>query len=309
MIDEQPRDRCLVTGASGSIGSGVIAELKSRGFRVRSLVRRPPLKSLENVVLGDVLELGSLEVAMQDVDVVYHLAGIGSPASPTSDHPRIVEVNAIGTSNVIAAAARANVRRVVLASSSAVYGRSGSELLREDGPFGETSVYGASKRIAERQCLIAREWSDMEFVILRYFNVYGSPYDEARLIPTLVQRMSKRQRITIFGNGEQQRDFVHISDVARVTVDAGSDRNIKLEVLNVGTGVPWSILDIVKAISGSLGVDPDLEYAPSRSDDVEVAVADVSRLETVLGYRPSLLPSEGIPRYVATLENGAGNLL
>lgn len=294
--------RVLVTGATGFIGSHVVAGLMGRPSPIRVLVRRKDdvekfAKTIE-VIQGDVLDYDVLRSAMQDVRVIFHFAGVGSPSSPQDELSRILETNITGTLNVLRAAVEAGAERLIFASSASVYGRLSSTSLSENMVPQPLSVYAVSKLSAEHLCGVTHHAAGLETVALRYFNVYGPGEDRdglsTKLIPTLLKKLLKNEPITLFGNGFQTRDFVHIDDVVNATIRAADSSGIGHSVINIGSGEMRTVFDVVETISERLGKTATINYEPAREQEIEHSVADVSLASEMLGFSRSVTFSTGI---------------
>lgn len=292
----------LVTGGTGYIGSHLVKRLIAEGQGVRVLVRDIESNAGDGpnavVVAASLANVGQLVDAMEGVDVVYHLAGAGSPASGADEYRTIFETNVTGTMNVLTAAVTAGVRRVVLASSASVYGRVSSTALREDMELKPVSPYAISKVTAELLCEMFHREQGLETVALRYFNVYGPGQEEegpsTKLIPTLVQSLRNGRPITVYGDGSQKRDFVYIDDVVTGTLLAGRAEEIYHRKINIGSGQGVTIQDVITQLAEHMMVAPHIATMPSRPNDVEVSVSDVSLAKQLLKYRPSSHLSYGL---------------
>lgn len=299
--------RCLVTGATGFIGSHLVEALLTRNASVTALVR-PTSKLPEGwtvpLVRSELHDLEFMTAAMRNVDVVYHLAGSGSPSTPATHHEQMIQTNITGTLNVLKASVEAGVRRVVMASSASVYGSLSSSALHEDMMPQPVSVYGITKLAAEQLCEMYSRVYGLQAVSLRIFNVYGPGDDragrEVQLIPTLMRRIREGLPCTIYGDGRQTRDFIHVLDAVRAIVQAGEVDDTQHMVLNVGTGHAIRISELLPIIAAAAGVDPLLHYAPSREGEVRHAVADIGRMRAVLGFLPSFDIEQGIQMYVSS---------
>lgn len=304
---DETKDRtCLVTGATGFIGSHLTRSLQAKGVPTLALVR-PGRAHAPNVTvpiveagLGDVPSLRSI---LSGVDTVYHLAGTGSPATDSRVYDRMIETNITGTLNVLSAAVEAGVRRVVVASSASVYGALSSSALHEDMTPQPVSVYGITKLATEQLCEMYSRTYGVQTVSLRIFNVYGPGDDrdgrELQLIPTLLRRIREGLPCTIFGDGKQTRDFIHVSDAVRAIVQAGVVDDTQHMVLNVGTGSATRISELLPLIAEAIGVQPTITYAPSREGEVRHAVADIGRMGAVLRFTPSVSIEKGISLYIS----------
>lgn len=295
-----------VTGGAGFIGHHVVAGLCARGERVNvlddlSTGREARLRELGHsvaVTRGSVLDPAALDRALAGSDVVFHHAAIASVARSLVE-PRVVnEVNTAGTIEVVLAAARQGVRRVVFASSSAVYGSPVELPCREGQPLEPQSPYGASKLAAEHHLHALGRHLGVETVALRYFNVYGPGQDPdaeyAAVIPRFIAAALQERPPTINGSGEISRDFIYVDDVVEATVLAADPRVPSGLTCNVASGARTSLLDLVEVIGRAAGQALTPTFGPPRAGDVEHSVADVALAASILGFRAAVDLAEGV---------------
>jgi UDP-N-acetylglucosamine 4-epimerase len=297
----------LVTGGAGFIGSHVARALDGRGFNVRvfddlSTGSIDNLKDLElDFLEGDICQPLELSRAMQDVESVYHFAAfISAPESVT--HPEICfEANIVGSLNVLHAAKAAGVKRVVLASSAAVYGDT-QGAIREDAAKNPASPYAVSKLAMEETARLFSRTYGLETVCLRFFNVYGpgqspdSPY--AAVIPQFIHDLEKGKGITILGDGKQTRDFVYVEDVADTCLLAMKHPAASGDIFNIAGGRSISILDLAGILQGFYPGAPEVQFGPSRQGDVRNSLANIDHARATLGYHPRTAFEDGIVRTV-----------
>jgi len=288
--------KTLVTGGAGFIGSNLVAFLRERGHDVTvldSLVAgyRENLAPYPEVRLlaGDVRDLSILRSAAQGAEVVFHLAAsVGNTRS--IEHPILdAEVNVLGTLNVLEVARELRVRKVVFSSSAGIFGELKTLPIAEGHPVEPDSPYGASKLAAEKLCLAyARLFPPFEAICLRYFNVFGvnQRFDAyANVIPIFAHKLVRQQRIHVFGDGEQTRDFIHVSDVVRANLAAGENRGVS-GAFNLGSGVRITINDLIQRMQAASGLRTEVVHTAPRAGDVRHSLADISALRNVLGFSP-----------------------
>jgi len=238
---------------------------------------------------GDVRDPWALRAAMRGVQGVFHLA-----AQQSQDYR---EVNAEGTFTVLQAARTAGVRRVVYASSSAVYGNRVGPLKREDQVPSSVSPYALSKLDAEHHCQVFARLG-LETVVLRYFNIFGprqspqSPYADA--VPRFVTAALRGESCTIHWDGHQSRDFTYVADAVRATLLAMERRNAVGEVINVGSGQSHTLMHLLMTIGTHVGRPVGLTYAPRRPGEVRDIVADIRKARDLLGYQPRVPLDAGV---------------
>lgn len=303
--------KALVTGGAGFIGSNVVKLLVSEGYDVVVLDNlfsgyRKNLEGLSRVSLveGDVRDESAVERAIEGAEVVFHLAAsvgnIRSIEQPVEDS----EVNLIGTIRVLEAARRAGVRKIVCSSSSAIFGELHYLPIDEAHPAEPDSPYGVSKLAEEKMCLSYSRLYELEAVCLRYFNVYGvnQRYDAyGNVIPIFAHRMLRRQPLTIYGDGNQTRDFVNVKDVARANLLAARAHGLS-GAFNVGYGSSITVNQLVVMLREATGVSVPVEYAPPRKGEVRDSCADISAARERLGYEPTVRIEEGLAEYMAWAE-------
>ena len=290
----------LVTGGAGFIGSHLVEALARRGDQVRVLDNfssgqranlrhlAPDFQSLV-VIEGDVRDADAVQLAMEDVDYVLHEAALVSVPQSMVDPQTAHAVNVTGTLNVLVAAREANVKRMVLASSCAVYGDNDDLPLRETSATKPMSPYAASKLIGEVYCQLFYRAYGLPTTCLRYFNVYGPRQnpdgDYAAVVPKFVQRMKAGQPPIIYGDGLQTRDFVHVSDIVRANLLA-CDRDEAIgQIFNVASGRASSLLDLVEALNHSRAARLEPIFEPARAGDIRDSVGSCERIAAALGFK------------------------
>jgi UDP-glucose 4-epimerase len=304
--------RALVTGGGGFIGSNLVRGLLERGDEVRvldnfSTGRRENLAGLGvEVVEGELRSYERVHNAIRGTEVVFHLGALGSVPRSVQDPLTSSAVNVEGTLNVLLAARDEGVRRVVYSSSSSVYGSSGELPRTERMPADPISPYGVAKLAAERYCVsFSRVYDSVEAVALRYFNVFGpwqSPHSQyAAVVPLFITAIAHGDPVTIYGDGEQSRDFTYVSNIVDATIRAADAPDVSGLIFNVAAGSPASVNDLTAMIGEILGREPEKRYAPPRPGDIRDSWADVAAARSALGYEPSVNLREGVERTVAAL--------
>jgi UDP-glucose 4-epimerase len=300
-----------VTGGAGFIGHHLVAALLARGDRVAviddfSSGRRVRLDGLDGeltVIDGTILDAAALDRTFRGCELVLHHAAIASVAQSVQS-PRLVnDVNANGTIEVMLAAARARVRRVVFAGSSAVYGVPAELPCRETQRPQPVSPYGASKLAGEHMVHSLGRLRGVESVVLRYFNVYGPGQDPAAeyaaVVPRFVQAVRFGEQPVINGSPEISRDFVYVADVVNANVLAGEATSPSGLTCNIASGTRTTLGDLLAAVCRAAGRDVTPVIGPSREGDIRDSVADIGIAGDALGYRPSVSLDEGIARVLA----------
>jgi len=296
-----PEKWAVVTGGAGFIGSHLVEALLGQGRKVRvvddlSTGCSANIPVGAEVLEGDVLE--NAEAAVRDADVIYHLAAIPSVprsiAEPLESHRATAET----TVALLEAGERAHVRRLVLASSSAVYGDGPGLPRREDQKCAPRSPYALAKLVSE---LYAEHWAScrsLETVCLRFFNVYGpkqdpnSPYSAA--IPIFLRRLLEGRPVPIFGDGAQTRDFIFVGDVVRGLLAAGTTPGVSGRIYNLATGNAVSVFQLVRTLARIVGTSATMDFLPQRAGDIRDSWADVSAARRDLGFAPETPLESGL---------------
>lgn len=305
----------LVTGGAGFIGSHLVDALLARGDRVRVLddlstgqaENLAPHKPGEvgsgaevEWLRGSVTDVACCEAACAGVAGVFHEAAEVSVPKSVAKPRRSYEVNALGTLNVLEAARDAGVTRIVFAASSAAYGDDPSLPKREDQAPAPLSPYAAGKLAGEHLLKVWAEVYGMHTVALRYFNVFGprqrddNPY--TGVIAIFARALLEGRAPTIFGDGEQTRDFTFVENVVAANLAAMSARDVGGRVFNVGGGERISLNQLFQAMAEALQSDLVPSYEPARAGDVKHSLASIERAAAELGWRPSVDWREGLER-------------
>jgi len=299
--------KVLVTGGAGFIGSNLVRALIERGDDVRvldnfSTGNRANLERADvEIVEGELRSYERVHNAVRGAEVVYHLGALGSVPRSVQDPLTSSAVNVEGTLNVLLAARDEGVRRVVFSSSSSIYGSTGGLPRTEDMPADPISPYGVAKLAAERYCVsFSRVYEGFETVVLRYFNVFGprqSPSSQyAAVVPLFLTAVAEGRPVTVYGDGEQSRDFTFVSNVVDATLLAGDAAGASGRIFNIAAGSPASVNDLAAAIGRILDRPVERRHEPPRPGDVRDSWADVSAAEQGLGYRASVGLEDGLRR-------------
>ncbi len=296
----------LVTGGAGFIGSHIAEALVERGDSVRVLddLSTGKMENLAGIrariefIEGDIRDLRTCRRAVEGVGTVFHEAALASVARSVADPLLNDDVNVRGTLSMLVAAKDAGVRDFVLASSSAVYGDDPS-LPKVEGREGKPlSPYGVSKLVAEKYAQVFRALHGLNAVALRYFNVFGPRQDPASeysaVIPLFIAKMLRGERPTIYGDGEQSRDFIHVGDVVRANLAAAASDAAAGEAVNVACGVATTVNGLLAAVNDALGTGIEAVQAAPRPGDIAHSTADISKARRLLGFGPSRSFLEGL---------------
>jgi nucleoside-diphosphate-sugar epimerase len=298
--------RYLVTGGAGFIGSHTVDELLRGGHEAvvlddLSTGKAENLAQVQKKVqlLQDsITNLDTVRNACRGADCVIHLAAQTSVPRSVKDPIETNRINVDGTLNVLVAARDAQVKRVVFASSCAVYGKTASLPIREDATLAPISPYGISKQVGEAYGQLFQQMYGLEFVALRYFNVFGprqdpgSPY--SGVLSIFNAALLAGTEPTIYGDGEQSRDFVYVQNVVEAILLAAESKTAPDLAINVGTGNRYTLNQTLAALGRISGRATTAKYAPPREGDIRDSQADISLAKKNLGYRARVEFEEGL---------------
>jgi UDP-glucose 4-epimerase len=295
----------LVTGGAGFIGSHLSEELARRGHRVRvldnfSTGKRRNLAHIPGVELieGDLADLDACIRAVDGVDYVLHQGALASVPRSVADPITSNRSNIDGSLNILVAARDAKVKRLVYAGSSSAYGDTPTLPKHEDMLTGPLSPYALQKLVAEQYCQMFTSLYGLETVTIRYFNVFGprqdpsSPY--SGVISLFSTALLEGRRPTIFGDGEQTRDFTYVANVVDGVLRACEAPKAAGEVINIATGARISLNRLLSTINEVLGTSIEPQYAEPRPGDVRDSQADITKAERLLGYKPFVGFEDGL---------------
>jgi UDP-glucose 4-epimerase len=311
--------RILVTGGAGFIGSHLAGRLLQEGHEVRILDsfatgRRSNLEHLEGVevIEGDIRSYERALTAVRGCDYVLHQAALPSVPRSIQDPLTSAAVNTTGTLNVLLAARDAGVRRVVYASSSSVYGAS-TVLPKHEKLMPEPiSPYAVSKLAAESYCRAFSAVYDVECVALRYFNVFGPRQDPqsqyAAVIPRFITAALEGRAPTVFGDGEQSRDFTFIENVVSANLLALTAPDAVGEVFNIACGERYTLNTLLSVIGEAVGSPIAPDYLHDRPGDVRHSQADIDKARRLLGYAPKVGFVDGVHATVDSLRTSQPTL-
>lgn len=303
--------RALVTGGAGFIGHHLVRGLLALGdevsviddFSTGDRARLEPLRDRISLIEGNILDPAMLDRAAGSCEVIFHEAAIPSVARSLVNPHLSNHVNVTGTIEVMLAAARNGVRRVVYAGSSSVYGIPESLPCRESFRPAPESPYGVSKLAAEHYVRTLGKLHGVETVTLRYFNVFGPGQDPkseyAAVVPRFVTAVLEGRRPTVFGTGEVSRDFTYVDNVVNANLLAARVSSPTGITCNVACGDRHTLLELLDAICMAAGRHAEPIFGPPRPGDIVHSLADISVAERELGYKAAVPFQEGIARTVA----------
>lgn len=326
----------MVTGGAGFVGSHLTETLLKQGKDVRILdnfssgnwrnietaaglevdknnhkdfyqIVTPHGSHLE-VIVGDLRDPKAIQSSLRGIKYIFHHAAIASVAHSIADPIGCNQVNVDGTLYLLTQAKEAGVRRVVYAASASAYGLAPGLPKHEEMKPQPASPYAVSKLAGEDYCRIFPDLYGLSTVVLRYFNIFGPRQDPlseyASVIPKFIQLIANDQTPTIYGDGEQTRDFVYIDDIVKanlLAMDGGED--LSGETFNIGCGEEISLNKLIKELSGIFHKEVKPDYTDPRPGDIKFSVADISKAAAKLGYRPGVTLAEGLEKTVNYFSN------
>ena len=300
----------LVTGGAGFIGSNIVDSLAKRGEKVKFIVnfvsgKRENLSTvLGKIELfeGDIRDLAFLKKVTPGVDYILHQAALRSVPKSVDDPVSFNEVNVEGTLNVLLAAKEANVKRVVFASSSSIYGEATLFPEKETHLPAPISPYAASKLAGEHYCHVFSKVYGLQAVSLRYFNVFGPRQslesEYAVVVPKFIISMLNSQSPPIHGDGSQSRDFTYIDNVVEANILAASRPEISGETFNIACGKDYTVLDLVKELNRIMDKNLKPEFTPPRPGDVRRTLADISKAQRLMKLKVKVNFEQGLKKSV-----------
>jgi UDP-glucose 4-epimerase len=309
----------IVTGGAGFIGSHIAARLLKDGHRVRVIDnlfsgRQANLDYLASLN-GDfsfyhlsITDYDAILPIFAGADTVFHQAALVSVPQSIAEPDKTHEICVTGTLNVLRASHKHDIKRVVYAGSSAAYGNTEIESISEAVIPAPISPYGAAKLAAEYYCRAFTHSYGLETVTLRYFNVFGERQDPssayAAVIPKFIVRMLRGERPTIFGNGEQTRDFIYIQTVVHGILLAASVPGVAGQVFNMATGDKINLLELMDMLNEAMNTNMQPILADPRAGDILHSRADIGEARSKLGYTPIVSLMDGIKQTIEGYRNG-----
>jgi len=308
--------RYLVTGGAGFIGSNIVEELLKRGETVRvldnfSTGRRENLQFIADyppsaieIIEGDIIDLETVRKVADGVDIILHQAALPSIPRSIQDPITTNEVNIGGTLNVLKAAVDSGVKRFVYASSSSVYGDNPALPKHEDMIPDPLSPYAVSKLAGEKYCQVFSRVYGLHTVSLRYFNVFGPRQDQdsqySAVIPKFIKTMMRGERPTIYGDGEQSRDFTYVTNVVEANLLAANAQCEPGLVLNCACQRRITLNQLVEQINIILGKNIRPVYEKQRQGDIKHSYASIDKIKDSIGYVPLIYIEDGLKKKINT---------
>jgi UDP-glucose 4-epimerase len=307
-------DRYLVTGGAGFIGSHIVRRLLREGAYVRivdNLSTGQPQRLAEfhdqiDFAKGDLVDESVSDAVVKDIDYVLHQAAIPSVQRSVLDVVGTNNANVTATLNLLESCRKAGVRRVVYAASSSAYGDTEVLPKTEDMPTDPLSPYALQKWVGERYCKLYHDFHGLETVSLRYFNVFGPSQDPgseySAVVPKFITRLITNEPITVYGDGEQSRDFTYVDNIVDANLLALVTKDAPGKVFNIGCGERITLNWLIELLERLIGVEAVVTYAPPKLGDVRHSLASISRARTILGYEPKVMMEDGLRRTVEAMK-------
>jgi nucleoside-diphosphate-sugar epimerase len=303
--------KVLITGGAGFIGSNIVNQL-AKDPEIKSIIVLDNLINgdLRNItesekvkfIKGDICDPIIVDRLCKEIDVICHQAALGSVPGSIETPKDYILSNVYGFSNIIEAAKNNGIKKIIYASSSAVYGEEGSEYKREENIGKPLSPYGLSKRFDEMLARNAHDLYDIDFYGLRYFNVFGEKQkwdsEYSAVIPKFIKILLDGKSPEIYGDGSQSRDFVHVQNVVDINVHLIKNVNIRgSHILNIGLGESTTVNEMFGIIKEKLNSDINPVYKDTRKGDILKSLADISKAKE-FGYSPSVDFKTGLEKTI-----------
>lgn len=312
----------LVTGGAGFIGGHLAEEFLEDSHDVTVLddlqpfyaegIKRHTLNIHREIankrdcgyrfVEGDVRDSETVWEVVTEADVVVHQAAQAGVRASVDSPRKVTDINVDGTVNLLEAAKEANVDRVILASSSSVYGKPQSLPYTEDHPTEPVSPYGVTKLAQEHMARVYAELHRLPTVCLRYFTVYGPRMRPNMAISNFVSRCLNGEPPIIYGDGQQTRDFTYVGDVVDANRTLLTDGSADGEILNIGSSDNISIQELAEVVRDEIDPELEIEYEPAREADAQHTHASVAKARDAVGYEPSRSIMEGVSEFIEWYE-------
>jgi UDP-glucose 4-epimerase len=305
-------DRYLVTGGAGFIGSHIVRRLVAGGELVRvvdnlTTGRSVRLNDVHNVIEfleGDLADERVSDRAVRGVDYVLHQAAVPSVQRSVCDPIGTNRSNITATLNLLESCRKAGVRRLIYAASSSAYGDTEVLPKREEMVTNPLSPYALQKLVGERYCKLYYDLYGLETVSLRYFNVFGpeqDPYsDYSAVIPKFITKILAKEPLTVYGDGEQSRDFTYVENVVQANFLALRAIGAPGKVCNIGCGGATTLNDLIRLLEAIIGTKAEVNYTTPKAGDIRHSLADLSLARRILGYEPKVMVKEGLEKTVDT---------
>lgn len=290
--------KILVIGSEGFVGNNLVEGL-SKNHEVFSADKLDN-SDHKNYKKFDITNYESVEKTVKDIDVVIHLAA-HSLVSSLDGSIANARVNIIGMLNLLESCRKNNVKKIIFTSASSLIGEPSTEKVKEDHPAKPKTAYGITKLTSEHYLRLYNELYNIDYVVFRFFNIYG-PHQKNGLIPSLYSRIVNGEPLTVFGQGDQIRDYVFINDVIPFFEKAISSNLGNNEIFNMGTGIGSSIKQIIENLSEILQITPSIDFQPQRAGEIGNFVADTTKLNNTFNGTPNTSVKNGLEKTIQWLK-------
>ncbi len=281
-----------VTGASGFIGRHLLGVLKKEGFKTRALIHSKKSVQADEVVRGDLVKNKSLDKFLDKVEIVVNLVGSFYP--PFEEQ---LETNVLALNNLCEVSLKNKVKRIIHISGSAAYGSAQEDkLFREDDPLKPDTLYGLAKAMSEDVARYYYGNHGLSFVIFRPPNVYG-PGSDHGVVYNFIKSIKETGRVTVYGDGKQERDFLYIDDLVDAIIKSINYRG-GYDVFNIGSGKTSTILDLASQLRKTIRRKVLINYKKEKDINVRVLVADISKIKRVLNWHPTVPLESGLQQTI-----------
>jgi UDP-glucose 4-epimerase len=309
-------EKYLVTGGAGFIGSHLVRRLAAEGKTVRvvdnlstgRVSRLDDLMTAIEFVEGDLADKRVSQDAVKEIDYVLHQAAVPSVQRSVQDPVGTNRANITATLNLLESSRNARVRRLVYAASSSAYGDTEVLPKKEDMPANPLSPYALQKLAGEQYCKLYHNLYGLETVSLRYFNVFGPDQDPdsdySAVIPKFTTKLLAAESLTVYGDGEQSRDFTYIENVVEANLLALRAKEAPGKVCNIGCGERITLKQLIQILEKITDAKARVEYAAAKPGDVRHSLADIGRAKAILQYQPKISVEEGLRRTGAAYQSG-----
>jgi len=303
--------KCIVTGGAGFVGSNLSNELIKQGAEVKIIDnmysgKNENVEFLKNkgveIVDGSITDRTMLEKEMKGYEFVFHQAALVSVIESIEKPEMSRKINLDGTVNVLEAARKNKMEKVIFASSCAIYGETVKMPVNETDEPVPMSPYAKDKLMGESKCNEYNQKYDLPVVCLRYFNIYG-PRQSAKsayaaAIPKFIERVLSDKKIEIYGDGNQTRDFVFVEDIIQANLKAAIEKNARNCYLNIGSGTETTINEVIRIIMEIIKKEVEIKYLDKREGEIKNSYADINKAKKILGYEPQWNLKKGLHKTI-----------
>jgi len=291
--------KVLIIGSEGFVGYNLIDGLSDKFQILTSDIIKKD--ACNNYTQCDITNYDQVINTVKNVDVVINLA-THSLLSSLESETENAQVNIIGLLNILQACRKNDIKKMIFTSASSLIGEPQSFKVSENHTTTPKTAYGVTKLASEHYLRLFQELYGIDFIIFRFFNIYGS-YQKNGLIPSLYQKITSNQSVTIFGDGKQLRDFVYIVDILPFFEKAISNNSVNNSIYNIGTGIGTTISEVITLMSDILGIEPKVQREPIRKGEIGNFIADTTKLEKLFGQVPNTTVKSGLEKTISWLRN------